>query len=194
MAQIDPARAVVLSMDLQNDIVTNFVPTDPGLLGRARRVLDAARGAGIPVIHVVVQFRPNYPEVADRGLFKMVRSMNRLTEGTEGAAIHAEVAPQPGDVVVTKRRVSAFAGSDLDCILRGMGRTHLILLGIATSGVVLSTVRQAADLDFEMNVVADCCADRDAEVHRVLTEKVFATMAPAISADDFVAAVGAPQG
>jgi nicotinamidase-related amidase len=189
VADIDPARAVVLSMDFQNDIVTNFVPTDPGLLGRAARVLQAARQAGIPVIHVVVQFRPGYPEVADRGMFKMVKGMNRLAEGTDGAAIHAEVAPQPGDVIVTKRRVSAFTGSDLDCVLRGLGRTQLVLFGVATSGVVLSTVRQAADLDFEMRVVADCCADRDPEVHRVLTEKVFAMMAPAMSADEFVAAV-----
>lgn len=60
---------------------------------------------------------------------------------------------------------------------------------MATSGVVLSTVRAAVDLDFTMHVVTDCCADRDVEVHRVLTEKVFAQMAPAITADAFVEAV-----
>ena len=191
MAAIDPTRTAVLIMDYQNDIVTSFTPADGGMLTRAARVLERARAAAIPVIHVVVQFRDGYPEVADRGLFKMVRTMNRLVEGTPGAAIHSTVAPRPGDVVVTKRRVSAFSGSDLDCILRASGRTHLVLLGIATSGVVLSTVRMAADLDYEMTVIGDCCADRDPVVHQVLLEKVFATMAPAITAEEFVAALDA---
>ena len=189
MAAIDPTRTAVLIMDYQNDIVGNFVPADDGMLTRAARVLEKARATAIPVIYVVVQFRAGYPEVADRGLFKMVRTMNRLVEGTPGAAIHPAVAPKPGDVVVTKRRVSAFSGSDLDCILRASGRTHLVLFGVATSGVVLSTVRMAADLDYEMHVIGDCCADRDPAVHQILLEKVFAMMAPAITTEEFVAAL-----
>ena len=74
---------------------------------------------------------------------------------------------------MTKRRVSAFAGSDLDLVLRVSGFDHLILTGIATSGVVLSTLRQAADLDYTITVLSDACLDNDPEVHRVLTEKVF---------------------
>jgi nicotinamidase-related amidase len=69
--------------------------------------------------------------------------------------------------------VSAFAGSDLDVVLRGLGAGTLVLAGIATSGVVLSTLRQAADLDYRLIVLADACLDADPEVHRVLTEKVF---------------------
>jgi nicotinamidase-related amidase len=188
--KIDSERTAVLAMDFQQDIVTGFVPTDPSLLERTARVLDAARGAALPVIHVVIHFRPGYPEVPPRGMFQMVRTSNRLAEGTPGAAVHAAVAPKPGDIVVVKKRVGAFSGSDLDCVLRGLGRSHLVLCGVATSGVVLSTVRTAADLDYEMNVIADCCADRDEEVHRVLTQKVFATMAPPVSAADFIEAVG----
>jgi nicotinamidase-related amidase len=181
-------------MDYQNDIVPWVIPdreTADAVLHRAARVLDAARGAGVPIIYVVVQFRAGYPEVADRGVFKMVKAMNRMVEGTEGAAIHAAVAPKGGDVIVTKRRVGAFSGSDLDCVLRASGRTHLVLFGITTSGVVLSTVRAAADLDYEMNVVSDCCADRDPAVHQILLEKIFAMMAPAITADEVIAALGA---
>ena len=87
--------------------------------------------------------------------------------------IHPEVTPEPGDIVVTKRRVSAFAGSDLDVVLRAGGIDHLVLTGIATSGVVLSTLREAADRDLTLTVLADACLDSDPEVHRVLTEKVF---------------------
>jgi len=189
MANIDPSRTVVLSMDFQNDIVAGFVPVGADVLDRAGRVLAKARAAGIPVIHVVVQFRPGHPEVADHGLFKMVRDGNRLVQGTEGAAIHPAVGPAESDVVITKKRVSAFAASDLECVLRASGRTHLVLFGIATSGVVLSTIRAAADLDYTMNVVSDCCADREEDVHRFLIERVFPRMAPAITADEFIAAL-----
>ena len=67
--------------------------------------------------------------------------------------VHAAVAPEPGEVVVTKKRVSAFAGSDLDVVLRGLDVDALVLTGIATSGVVLSTLRMAADLDYELTVL-----------------------------------------
>ncbi len=75
--------------------------------------------------------------------------------------------------MVTKRRVSAFAGSDLDLVLRGLGAGTLVLTGIATSGVALSTLRYAADQDYQLVVLADACLDPDPEVRRVLTEKVF---------------------
>jgi hypothetical protein len=81
-------------------------------------------------------------------------------------------------MVVTKRRASAFArGSDLDMVLRAAGIEVLVLSGIATSGVVLSTVRQAADLDFSLTVLADACVYREEEVHRVLCQKVLARQA-----------------
>jgi nicotinamidase-related amidase len=81
--------------------------------------------------------------------------------------------------------VSAFAGSDLDLVLRSGGIEHLVLTGIATSGAVPSTVRQAADLDFRLSVLADACLDADPEVHRVLTEKVFPRQADVLSVADW---------
>ena len=94
-------------------------------------------------------------------------------------AADALVNPKPvltfteTDVVVTRRRVSAFTGSDLEIILRAKNIDHLVLTGILTSGVVLSTFREAVDKDYILTVLSDLCADRDEEVHRVLTEKVF---------------------
>jgi nicotinamidase-related amidase len=103
-----------------------------------------------------------------------------------GTQIHPAVAPHPGDIVVTKKRVSGFAGSDLDIVLRSLEASSLVLTGIATSGVVLSTLRQAADLDYELTLLADGCADADAEVHRVLVEKVFPRQAVVLSVDEWV--------
>jgi len=190
MPHFDPDSTAMLIMDYQNQIVADYAGGDPELTVRAASVLEAARGAGIPVIHVVVRFRPGHAEVADRGIFKAIKAAGAMVEGSEGAEIHPDVAPAPGEIVVTKKRIGAFTGSDLDVVLRSLGSRHLVLLGIATSGVVLSTLRAAADLDFEMTVVADCCADLDDEVHRVLTEKVFARMAAITTAAELVAELG----
>jgi len=76
--------------------------------------------------------------------------------------------PQATEVIVTKRRVGAFSTTDLESVLRARQVTCLVLLGIATSGVVLSTVRWAADADYALVVLEDCCADGDEEVQRVL--------------------------
>jgi len=118
-----------------------------------------------------------------------VPSAKGLLSGSAGSEVHPAVAPKPGDIVVTKHRVSAFAGTDLDMILRAGGIDTLVIAAISTSGVVLSTVRHAADADYRVVVVADCCADGDAEVHRVLTEKVFARQTTVTTAEGVVGAI-----
>lgn len=110
-----------------------------------------------------------------------------MDETSDATSVHPRLAPRDGDLVVTKRRVSAFAGSDFEVVLRSLAVDHLVLCGIATSGVVLSTVRQAADLDFSLTVLSDACVDADPEVHRVLMEKVFPRQATVISSRDWIA-------
>ena len=188
---IDRDRTALLVMDYQNDIVGGVAANErAGLLHRASSVLAASRKAGIPVVYVVVSFRPGHPEISSRNKsFSAMKSIGRLREGTSGAEIHASVRPDPGEVVVTKRRVGAFSTTDMETVLRSMNVTKLVLAGIATSGVVLSTVRWAADADYELVVLADCCADPDPEVHRVLTEKVFPRQAEVASSLDYLRAV-----
>jgi nicotinamidase-related amidase len=94
------------------------------------------------------------------------------------------------DLVITKRRISAFTGSDLEVILRAQKIGHLVLAGIATSGVVLSTVREAYDQDYELTVLSDLCADFDAEVHSVLINKVFPRQAGVESFDEWARTTG----
>ena len=91
---------------------------------------------------------------------------------------------------MVKRRVSAFTGSDLEVVLRALEVDHLVLAGIATSGVVLSTLREAADRDYRLTVLADACSDGDDEVHRVLTEKVFPRQADVVTVDAWAASLG----
>jgi nicotinamidase-related amidase len=168
-------------MDVQGNIVERF-SGDAEYLPRLASAIQAARGAGIPVIYVTVGFRAGYPEASARNkTFSAVAGTGRFIEGSDSTRVHPAVAPVPGEVTVTKRRVSAFAGSDLDVVLRAGGITHLVLAGIATSGVVLSTLRQAADLDYQLTVLSDGCLDADAEVHRVLTGKVFPRQADVVT-------------
>jgi nicotinamidase-related amidase len=181
--------SALLIMDVQQGIVERF-GDDEQYLARLASAAAAARAAGIAVIYVTVAFRPGYPEVSPRNKsFGAIAGTGRLTAGDPGTRIHPSVAPAPGDVTVTKLRVSAFAGSDLDVVLRSGGIDSLVLTGIATSGVVLSTVRQAADLDYRLTVLADGCLDGDPEVHRVLTGKIFPRQADVITIPEWIASV-----
>jgi len=178
---------VLLVMDVQREIVGRFADDD-GYLPRLSGAIETARAAGIPVVYVIVGFRRGHPEIsASNRTFAAAAAAGRFTEGDPGAQIHPAVAPLPGDPVVTKRRVSAFTGSDLEVLLRGLGAGTLVLTGIATSGVVLSTLRQAADLDYRLVVLSDACLDADPEVHRVLTEKVFPRQADVLTVAEWTA-------
>jgi nicotinamidase-related amidase len=184
---------VLLVMDVQQGIVGRSGDS-AGYLDRVAQAIAAARAAGIPVAYVRVGFRPGHPEISARNkTFAAIASSRRLTDDDPAAGIHPAVAPEPHDLVITKRRVSAFAGSDLDVLLRGLGASTLVLAGIATSGVVLSTVRQAADLDYGLIVLADACLDSDPEVHRILTEKIFPRQADVLNVAEWSAGLAKPQ-
>jgi nicotinamidase-related amidase len=187
---LEKGRTALLVMDYQNTIVANYAAAGPQALEPAARALAAARKAGLAVIHVVIGFRPGYPEVSPRNkMFGGLTASGRFQPGTEGAAVHAAVAPLPGELVATKHRVSAFAGSDLEMLLRAGGIDSLVLAGIATSGVVLSTLRQAADLDFRLTVLKDACLDADPAVHACLVDKVFPRQAEVVDVAAFEAAL-----
>jgi nicotinamidase-related amidase len=96
-------------------------------------------------------------------------------------AVYHHVAAEPGDIIVRKTRVGAFSTTDLDEQLRSRDVDTIILAGVSTSGVVLSTVRDAADRDYRGYVLADGSADRDSDV---LTQKVFPWQAHVIDVED----------
>src|SRR5690349_19032430 len=114
------ARAAIVSLDIQTGIVGVYVKDD-GYLGRVRGVLQRARSLQLPVIHVKVAFRPNVPEASPRNPFlsavQASAQHQRLFQGESGA-IHPAIGPEETDLIVTKSRVSAFAGTDLDLLLR----------------------------------------------------------------------------
>ena len=105
-----------------------------------------------------------------------------------------QVAPREGEPVIAKHRTSAFSGSAFETILRSQGIETILLMGHATSGVLLSPVQLAADLDSHVIVVEDGGADRDPDVHQLLMEKVFPRQATVVSAAEMVAALAQVEG
>lgn len=188
----DQSRQAVLIMDHQQLLVDNYTSDPASHLRRVARTLEAARSSSIPIFHVTVGFRPGYPEICDRNMmFVGVRDGKRFELGASPSAIPEAIAPINGEPVVVKHRVSAFEGTELSVLLRAKQIDHLVLFGIATSGVVLSTVRQAADLDFRITVISDLCADNDAEVNKLLMEKIFPRQATVLSSNAFIAGIKA---
>lgn len=182
-----PARSALLLMDLQGYTVPAF-GGDDALLARLAGTAKAARAAGVDVVHVRIAFRPGYPDVAEANkIFTAVTAATDLTESHPGSAVHPGLEPDPADLTVTKRRVSAFSGSDLELLLRSRGVGTLVLAGVSTSGVVLSTLRQAADLDYRLVLLSDGCADLDQHVHDVLVGSVFPAHAEITTAREWAA-------
>jgi len=187
---INPARTAVLSMDCQAAIVSIYTRDGKdAFLARVASVLNHARAAGMTIIHVQVGFRPGAPEISPRNpLFGAIKSSpqhQQLFQEPLGR-IPETIAPQRDEIVITEHRISAFAGTDLAMILRANEIDTLVLYGIATSGVVLSTLTEAADADYRLAVLGDCCADQNSALHDCLIQRFFPTRGTVLSSEDFI--------
>ena len=178
-------NTALLVMDMQVAVIRNL-PDHTEITGQVGKAITFARSRSIPVFFVVVGFRPGMPEISmNNKVFSASkeRSANRNMEDL--MKIDDSVVPALGEIVVTKRRISAFTGSDLEVLLRAQGIQHIVLTGVATSGVVLSTLCEAADKDYRITVLSDCCTDKDMEVHRVLVDKIFPFQASVITVSEW---------
>jgi nicotinamidase-related amidase len=173
---IDPLRSALLVMDYQ-----------AALLARMRAAIDVARTHGMTVAYVRVALtdeeRRSVPE-HNKTFSTLASRGSAMQADAPETAVHEAVAPQEGDIVVRKQRVGPFSTTDLTDQLADRGIDTLVLGGISTSGVVLSTVRHAADHDYRIYVLADAIADTDPEVHDVLVHKVFPRQAWIITSDE----------
>jgi nicotinamidase-related amidase len=173
--ELDLSKTAVLAMDYQQGIVSTIpMAQERNVVEKARPVLDAARKAGVPVIHVVLQFREGHPEVSLRNrMFGGMKQLGLFAAGKDETRIAEGLGPEEGDIVVTRPRVNAFYNSDLQAILSSMGVDTLVLMGIATNWVVESAARYAADADYRVIVLEDCCASMSQEVHDFAVANIF---------------------
>ncbi|WP_367866252.1 cysteine hydrolase family protein [Pedobacter sp. WC2423] len=166
-------NTALLVMDMQAGILSSY-PDAAQLTSNVAKAIASARKNNIKVIYVVVGFRPGAPE---RKASKDGSNPFAQIDMEAFMKIDPALKLLPDDLIVTKRRFSAFTGSDLEVILRSQDIKHLVLTGYATSGVLLSTYCEAADKDYQLTILSDCCGNADEEVQEVLINKVFPRMA-----------------
>ena len=183
---IDPRRTALLVMDYQNGIIGRLEDAE-ALLARMAHAIAVVRQHGGHIGYVRVAFDDaDFDAIPPTSQFAgLVANRGRAMHADSPAtAVHESVAPEPGDIVVRKTRVGAFSTTDLAGQLRAHDVDTLVLAGISTSGVVLSTVRDAADRDYRVFVLADTCADPVPGVHEFLTGKIFPRQAGVITTAD----------
>lgn len=175
---IDPERTALLAMDFQNGIVA-VVPEPDALVERVKGAIADVRAAGGTIGYVRVAFtEDDWAQVPETNkTFSAVAAAKMLHHEHDATQIDERIAPEDGDIVVRKIRIGAVSTTDLHQQLRDRGIDTLILSGISTSGVVLSTLIDAADRDYRVFVLTDGVADPRPEVHRILVDEVFQSRA-----------------
>jgi nicotinamidase-related amidase len=181
---LDRQHTALLIADFYGAILSTLPhATDRKVIEKTQHLQGAAREAGLFICYCATVFRPGYVEISERNkVFRERKHSGQPPVSDPVQLIHPAVLPMAGEVVVGKHRVNALYGTALDPIWRANNIDTLIILGYATSGVVLSTVRYAADLDYRLVVVEDCCADQDPAVHDFLTQRVFPRQSEVVSA------------
>ncbi len=189
---LEKSKTALLIADFYADMMTTLPHAiDRQVVAKTQALQQAARDAGILVCYSATVFRPGYIEISDRNkTFSQRKTSGQPAVGDPMQVIHEAVKPIEGEVVVGKHRVNALFGTDLDMTLRANSIETIILLGYATSGVVLSTTRYAADSDYRIIIAEDCCSDSDIEVHDFLTQRIFPRQADVVKSEDVIKALG----
>jgi nicotinamidase-related amidase len=168
-------------MDYQPAILALLTDGGDGeaLLGCVEGAIADVRANGGTIAYVRVGFtEADWDAIpATNKSFAPVAQHRVMHHEDPAAALHERLAPQDGDIMVRKIRYGGMSTTDLDQQLRERGITTLVVSGISTSGVVLSTVIDAADRDYQLYVLSDGVADPDPEVHNVLLHRVFPSRA-----------------
>jgi nicotinamidase-related amidase len=187
---LDPKRTALLVMDFQQGIVQRMPDVGP-LLERVRQAIADVREHGGTIGYVRVAFtEEDWTAVPDSAMFAQVAQNRLMHHEDPSTAIHDALAPGPDDIVVRKTRVGAMSTTDLDRQLRDRGIDTLVLAGLSTSGVVLSTLIEATDRDYKLYVLSDGTDDPDGEIRDFLLTKVFPRRAQIIDTGTLRAQLG----
>nr|WP_233101592.1 isochorismatase family cysteine hydrolase [Variovorax sp. IB41] len=162
-------------------------PARPLLIASAARLIAGARANGVPVIFVRIAFAPGYTDcLGNCALFRRVAETGAVLDGEWGAEFYEELAPLPGEAIVTHKRNNPFWASGLEDVVRRTGASRLYVAGIATNHVVEHGARHASDLGYEVAVVADACNTAQAHLHAASLETL-AMLADVVHVDEAVA-------
>jgi nicotinamidase-related amidase len=175
--QLDPAKTALVLIEYQNEFTSeggvlhgavSTVMDKTGMLPKTKALVEAARAAGVTIMHAPITFAPGYGELSRHpyGILKGVVDGNAFVKGTWGAAIVDDLAPAEGDIVIEgKRGLDTFASTNLDFILRSKGIETVIIGGFLTNCCVESTMRSAYENGYRVITLTDCTAATSAEEH-----------------------------
>jgi ureidoacrylate peracid hydrolase len=195
---IDPKTSAVVLIEYQNDFTTeggalhgavSEVMDKTDMLANTKRVVDAARKAGVPVMHAPITFAKGYGEISSHpyGILKGVVEGECFVKDSWGAAIIDELAPQDGDIVIEgKRGLDTFASTNLDFILRSKGITTLVLGGFLTNCCVESTMRSGYENGYEVMTLTDCMAATSPQEHDNAIAYDFPMFSKPTTSEEFV--------
>ncbi len=189
-AKLDPNRTALLVMDYQNGI-TGMIADADALVARTAETLARFRQAGATIGYVRVGFADGETPGGAMGRRLDPEQLKMFHADAPATQVVDALAPQAGDIVVRKTRVGAFSTTDLHQQLQAKGIDTLMLAGISTSGVTLTTIREAADRDYRVIVAADLCADPDAEVHEFLMTKIYPRQGEVVNATELATLIQA---
>lgn len=175
--ELNPATTAVVLIEYQNEFTSaggvlhdavSGVMDKTGMLAKTVAFVEAARAAGVTIMHAPITFAAGYGELSRHpyGILKGVVDGNAFVKGTWGAAIVDDLAPADGDILIEgKRGLDTFASTNLDFILRGKGIETVILGGFLTNCCVESTMRSAYENGYRVITLTDCMAATSAEEH-----------------------------
>ena len=175
--EIDPEKTAIVLIEFQNEFTSEGgvlhvavapVMNKTGMLANTVALVDAARDAGVAILHAPIMFAAGYGELSKHpyGILKGVVDGNAFVKGTWGAAIVDDLTPAEGDIVIEgKRGLDTFASTNLDFILRSKGIDTIILGGFLTNCCVESTMRTGYENGFRVLTLTDCTAATSIEEH-----------------------------
>jgi biuret amidohydrolase len=192
-------KSALLLLDLQNEMVDPkgkvgahglaLIVEDRGVLVNAKACLEAARAAGMAVVHVRLGFRPDYADclsVAAR--IDGLKNNKAAIVGEFGTEFHPMVTPLDGELIITKQCVNPFFNTGLMTWLMQHGIKRLYMGGVATHLVVESTARFADDAGFAPVVIEDICAAPNPALHDHFITMIAPAVGTVSNTADFVAA------
>ena len=199
--KIDRKRAALIIQDMQNDVMMEggaFAETgapqhakEQNAVDNCKRLADACRKAGIPVIHVWYIVEEGAPGLKlNAPLFEGVKDSKALVRGTWGAEPAEGLERQKGDFVVEKMRMSGWQDTTLESLLRGLDRDQIIITGAWTNMSIEHVARTGADKGYFMFVPEDCCSTMNADWHNASINYALQNVSTVTSCDAVLAAIG----
>jgi nicotinamidase-related amidase len=184
---LDPSHTALLVMDLQQAIIGMGGSAVQDSVTHTAEAESISRRAGVKVVFVGTAFTPGYSEISPRNkTFAPLVGTGKMLQGSSEARWDPRIAPIGDEPVIFKHHVGAFSAAPLQQRLQADHVDTLVLTGLATSGVVLSTALAAADLDYRVVVLSDCVADPDTDTSRVVLNKILPTQVTVIDSAAYV--------